>query len=515
MTIHARGDLVRKCSPGEVVTISGVFLPVPFTGFRQMTAGLIADVYIEAMAITKKKETYKETAASVDPELLKISSENPEIYSKLARSIAPEIFGHEDVKKALLLQMIGGVTRSMNDGLKIRGDINICMVGDPGVAKSQLLKHVATIAPRGIYTSGKGSSGVGLTAAVMKDTLTGEFVLEGGALVLADNGICCIDEFDKMEDSDRTAIHEVMEQQTVSIAKAGITTTLNARTAVLAAANPVYSRYDVSKSISYNVNLPEALLSRFDLLFLMIDRPDDEKDHNLALHVLNVHMKEGGRRNLPASAGNNSRSSQSAPVSENSEYFKPAELRAYIAHAREFEPYVASSAVANQIVLAYVDMRENNNTTPGQRRNNAGSGANVYDDTYITARSLLGILRLSQALARIRLSNEIELDDVQEAIRLIRESKSSTLYLGATAPGSRAHVHQPLVNKIWIEINDLFKRKDKKRLLFSEVEEHVIKKGGGKYSAQEFEKAIDHYSAESLGMCFISGKGKTRMLCLV
>merc|ERR1739846_165544 len=196
---------------------------------------------------------------------------------------------NDDIKKALLLLLVGGVDRSPA-GMKIRGNINICLMGDPGVAKSQLLSYMDRLAPRSQYTTGRGSSGAGLTAAVMKDNLTGEMMLEGGALVLADQGICCIDEFDKMAESDRTAIHEVMEQQTISIAKAGIMTSLNARVSILAAANPAYGRYNTKRSIEDNIQLPAALLSRFDLLWLIADKSDREQDMKLAKHITYVHQ---------------------------------------------------------------------------------------------------------------------------------------------------------------------------------------------------------------------------------
>ena len=289
ISVYCRGESTRLCVPGNHVSIDGVYLPIAKTGFRAVRSGLLADTYLEAHRIVQLNKTEDEVMAEEEltPEELQMIQED-NFYDKLSASIAPEIFGHEDIKKALLLLLVGGVDRNPS-GMKIRGNINICLMGDPGVAKSQLLSYMDRLSPRSQYTTGRGSSGVGLTAAVMKDNLTGEMMLEGGALVLADQGICCIDEFDKMAEHDRTAIHEVMEQQTISIAKAGILTTLNARVSILAAANPAYGRYNFKKSVTQNIQLPAALLSRFDLLWLIADRADRENDLRLAKHITFVH----------------------------------------------------------------------------------------------------------------------------------------------------------------------------------------------------------------------------------
>ena len=220
MTVHVQEDLTRQVSPGDTVIITGIFVPAPYVGFQAIRAGLITDTFLEAQHIVQLKRQYSKMELTNEiANQIQALTETHDLYGHLARSIAPEIYGHEDVKKALLLLLVGGASKETADGMKIRGDINVCLMGDPGVAKSQLLKYISKTAPRGVYTTGRGSSGVGLTASVMRDPVTEEMVLEGGALVLADNGIACIDEFDKMDENDRTAIHEVMEQQTISISK--------------------------------------------------------------------------------------------------------------------------------------------------------------------------------------------------------------------------------------------------------------------------------------------------------
>ena len=393
--ISCFGSTTRKCAPGDMIFVTGVYLPRMLNDTR-FKSKLIHDTYIEAYKIEKEKKNYKDT--KINPEMINTlkKEKTNTLYLNLAKSIAPEIFGMEDIKKALLLLLVGGVDKNMSDGMKIRGNMNILLMGDPGIAKSQLLKYISHISPRGVYTTGKGSSGVGLTAAVVKDPVTNDLVLEGGALVLADMGVCCIDEFDKMSDYDRANIHEVMEQQTVSIAKAGITTRLNARTSVLAAANPVYGRYNINLTPHENINLPAALLSRFDLLFLLLDEVNPERDLELARHVAYVHQHK------------------KVNIDNNKDKIYSEEfIREYIAQAKKCRPTIPQD-LHNFIVQKYVEKRK----LEIEQKNKQG-----YQ--YITPRSLLAVIRLSQALAKLRMNDKVKQEDVDEALRLVEVSQSS------------------------------------------------------------------------------------------
>jgi replicative DNA helicase Mcm len=378
-------DIVDTARPGDRVYVTGI-VGAEATSYPRTGKSRTFTLYLDA--------NYVETA-SREPESLLITPEeeeqifrlakDPNVHQKIIQSIAPSIYGYEHIKEAIMYLLFGGVPKHLPD-IAVRGDVHILLVGDPGTAKSQLLRYVQRIAPRGLYTSGRGTTAAGLTAAVLPSP-TGGMTLEAGALVLADKGIACIDEIDKMRNEDRVAIHEAMEQQTVSVAKGGIVATLNARTAILAAANPALGRYDPYRTVAENISLPITILSRFDLIFVLRDVPDKDYDSKMSEHMLKLHAKETPPVESPIT---------------------PGLLRKYIAYARSnIKPALTSEAM-ERLKEFYLEMRAASE----------GEGSPIA----ITARQLEALVRISEARAKAALRNVVLPEDAEAAINIMKRS---------------------------------------------------------------------------------------------
>ena len=390
LDVTVKQDLVDNARPGDRVVLTGIVRieQEKMSGVSKASSPLyrlrLDGNNVEFLG-SKKDKSYRtiqrEEISQEDEKMIKSLSKSPDLYQQLIDSFAPHITGHEVVKESILLLMAGSTQRELQDGSKIRGDINIFLVGDPGTAKSEMLKFCARIAPRGLYTSGRGSTAAGLTAAVVRDK-TGIMMLEAGAVVLGDQGLVSIDEFDKMKPEDRSALHEVMEQQSASIAKGGIVATLNARTSILAAANPMYGKYDPFKNITENVNLPIPLLTRFDLIFVVRDIPTKERDMQIAKHII--------RRNT--TSGTDKKSVVEVDL-----------LTKYLSYAKRGTPELTKEAEA-KILDYYLQMRN----------------VESEDMITVTPRQLEGIIRLATARARILLKDKVEAEDADRAIFLMQ-----------------------------------------------------------------------------------------------
>ncbi|CAE7028132.1 hypothetical protein PTNB73_01474 [Pyrenophora teres f. teres] len=435
-------DLVDRVKPGDRIQLVGIYRSL---GNRNAGAGsstfrtlILAN---NVILLSSKSGGGIAQVSITDTDIRNINkiAKNRRVFELLSQSLAPSIYGHDYIKKAILLLLLGGQEKNLENGTHLRGDINILMVGDPSTAKSQLLRFVLNTAPLAIATTGRGSSGVGLTAAVTSDKETGERRLEAGAMVLADRGVVCIDEFDKMSDVDRVAIHEVMEQQTVTIAKAGIHTSLNARCSVIAAANPIFGQYDIHKDPHRNIALPDSLLSRFDLLFVVTDDIEDARDRQISEHVLRMHryrqpgteegapVREEGAQLLGVGLETDADANRPTEVyekfnpmlhsgvtitvgrgaSRRTEVLSIPFIKKYIQYAKREKPILTKGASDN-IVAAYSALR-NDELDAGTRRTSP-----------ITARTLETLIRLSTAHAKARLSKRVEQKDAEIAEQILR-----------------------------------------------------------------------------------------------
>lgn len=407
LDVNVEDDLAGFVVPGDRVVITGILR----SHQRSSPAGKSTyfDIYIEGVSIEMEEQEFEklEITKEDEKEIYKLRND-PKIYQRVVQSITPTIYGYEDVKEAMALQLFSGVVKNLPDGSRIRGDIHLLLIGDPGTGKSQLLRYIVTLAPRGIYTSGKSSTAAGLTATAVKDEFgEGQWTLEAGALVIADGGIAAVDEMDKMRTEDRSALHEAMEQQTISVAKAGIMATLKSRCALLGAANPKEGRFNRYDPIAVQIDMPPTLLSRFDLIFPLMDRPSEAQDDQVSSHILKSHYAgelDAHARHIESGAITEEQVSE-AMASIQPE-IEPGLLRKYVAYAKSRVYPIMSKEALAQFKEFYV----------GLRRLGEGKDSPVP----VTARELEALVRLGEASARVRLSDEVTEEDADRVINIVR-----------------------------------------------------------------------------------------------
>lgn len=410
---YVEDDIAGIITAGNRITLNGIIRSVEKSDRDKTT---VFEIFIDVISVEFEQHEYDEIQITEEDEFTILEmSRDPTLFDNIVASISPTIYGMDEVKSAIALQLFGGCHKEMDDGTTIRGDMHVLLIGDPGVAKSQILRYMSMLAPRGIYASGKSASAAGLTAAAVKDDFgDGRWTLEAGALVLADKGLACIDELDKMTTQDRSSLHEAMESQKISVAKAGITATLQCRCSMLAAANPKYGRFEMEGStISNQIDLPPALMSRFDLIFVLTDKPDAKRDRDITTHILNVHRR-GEARQL----GEDTMlvGVDVKRIREETGNIKPFYeidiLRKYVAYSKRITPLMSDEAL-DIIKESYLRIRS------------MGGGSN--DSVPITARQLEAYVRLSEASARLRLSRVVEESDANRAVQLVE------YYLGKIA----------------------------------------------------------------------------------
>lgn len=495
--VNLEDDISGEVSPGGRVIVTGILRSYQRT--TQFGKTPFFDIYLDGNSLELKEEEFGEIEITEadEREIMELKKQ-PDVYEKFIRSIAPSIYGYEEIKEAMILQLFAGVPKELPDETRVRGDIHLLLVGDPGVAKSQLLTYLVKLAPRGLYTGGKSSSAAGLTAAAVRDEFgEGRWTLEAGALVLADKGIAAVDEIDKMKKEDRDALHEAMEQQTVSIAKAGIMARLNSRCSLLAAANPKFGRFDKYTTIAEQINMPPTLISRFDLIFTMIDRPNEEMDTKTAEHILEMHY--AGELLARSKNIGKVEEAEKEHFGEAIQAMTPAVsrelLRKYVAWSKRNIFPVMTEEAHKKFLDFYIGLR---------RQGYEDEDAPVP----VTARQLEALIRLGEARARARLSDKITVEDAERVINVV----TYCLKLVSVDPETGK------LDTDWIAVGTTKTRRDRAKSI-SEVIKELEKEYGDEVPIEEVldlaeEEGMEREKAEDMielmkrdGILFSPGSG--------